>query len=398
MSKQNVIIFSSFKSLPIVNALNNELKKNDSICSVCWDEYFENVYSHWIKEKKTYPLFRFLTKRVPSFDFAIVIAGRDDTVLKGIAEDEKDALKSNAFEKAEQVYLGMRDNVIFELGMCCMALGESRVILLRQDGVRLFADLRGNNASLLKAFDPEKKEYHSTPLTVDNIQLKAFDFKYDSETNNNIADISPLVIKYIEEMADDYAPVVVGASCSTAQGYMKNFIEAVFNAFQNFQQNKEALKIDGIDAATITKIDKFELHVMIPQANAYKKDQNGNLPTATDLSDNLYSNMQGVLKGTIIPRKGRKISFACKCKGSTLQIIDIPTTIQASYQTAQAILGIDDGAFAGIDGNRYITKEINMFKATLNKLLEGTNLSSGVIIEEISCNEITGNLEAPATL
>ena len=37
MPKQNVIIFSSSKSLPIVEALEKELKKSPLIEAVCWE-------------------------------------------------------------------------------------------------------------------------------------------------------------------------------------------------------------------------------------------------------------------------------------------------------------------------------------------------------------------------
>ena len=80
MRKQNVIIFSSFKSLNIVKKLCAELNKSDYINAVNWNSYFEQVYTEEYSKQKSYPLFCFLTKRIPSFDFSIVVAGKDDMI------------------------------------------------------------------------------------------------------------------------------------------------------------------------------------------------------------------------------------------------------------------------------------------------------------------------------
>lgn len=68
-----------------------------------------------------------LLKKIPTFDFALIVAEGVDTVkLRG--SEERSAI---------------RDNVIFELGLCTMALGAERVILLAEENVRIPEDLIG---------------------------------------------------------------------------------------------------------------------------------------------------------------------------------------------------------------------------------------------------------------
>lgn len=386
MRKQNVIIFSSFKSLPVAEKLAKSMQESPDIDVVCWNEYFETTYGENYKKQKSYPLFRFLTKRVPTFDFAVVLAGRDDTIIKNAYAVKNGGLNDEEVQKAEIVYAGMRDNVIFELGMCCMALGESRVILLHQKDVRLFADLRGLNDDQRKKLGEDGK-YHSSDLTIDNIQLKAFKYS-DART---VADVVPEITQYIKEKSDDYAPVVVGASCSTAQGYLDNFLDSLekgFNAFFAHKPNATP-NIPGLSPEEVQKIERLEIHVLLPNLKACKAVPQI-LSAAKAASNNLYNSAQcRILSQCSIPVPGqsRAVSFAGKLKGSTLLVIDIPTTIQASYKTAEAILRIKDDTtfpFSENEHDRYISKELNMFRATLEKLLDQRDYKKDIHIEEFS--------------
>ena len=357
MRKQNVIIFSSFKSLNIVKELCAELKKSDCVNAVNWEEYFKTVYPEEYRAQKSFPLFRFLTKRIPSFDFAVVVAGKDDMI--------PDNRKSSGDEKYR-----MRDNVIFELGMCCMALGEPRVILLHHKKVHLFADLRGNNSDLQKKLI--NNELHSTVLNTKNIQLTAFDFKFKKDIKATSLDI----IKYIRKTADNYAPVIVGSACSLASGYSGNFIKAAVFAFDLYAHpNKEKGKANLVIPKHRELLDvcknlaNLEFHILLPNVNAYLRDPDifANTKTACD---RLYKDPRfGIIQDCSITDKGRKITFVCKVVGSKLFIIDMPTTILASYNTAQDILNINDNDPKNGEALRcvYMTKEIDMFNATLNR-------------------------------
>lgn len=381
MRKQNVIIFSSFKSLPIVRKLCAELNRTGCVNAVNWDNYFKTVYPKEYSKYKSYPLFSFLTKRIPSFDFAIIVAGQDDML--------PDDQKTNDNEKYR-----MRDNVIFELGMCCMALGESRVILLRHKNVRLFADLRGNNADLNKRF-VDKKGLQDTILTAKNIQLTTFDYEFKTKATAACGEI----VKYIREKSEDYAPVVVGAACATAQGYFGNFMKASMFSFDLlFKADKEKpIKLDIPDKKRFLKVCKglnnLEYHILLPTPDACSRHPEI-LSEPKKSCDNLLYKVQ---KYTLIPEchisdSSRSIGFACKFTKSKLIIVDIPTTLLSSYDTAKTILKINDDAdHKLLEEQRYMTKEIGMFKATLQRAVEDAKTSGKLpvdcVIEDISFDD-----------
>ncbi len=359
MRKQNVIIFSSFKSLEIVRRLCAELNKSNRVNAINWNSYFETVYTKEYSEQKSYPLFCFLTKRIPSFDFAIVVAGKDDMLPPEDRKNPQDEYR-------------MRDNVIFELGMCCMALGESRVILLRHKNVRLFADLRGNTADLHKKY--KNNELHSTPLKPENIQLATFDY----ETQDDIGAISNDILKCIIAKSDDYAPVIIGAACSTASGYAGNFINAAMRAFMKYAHQDPKIKLDipgRPDLCALCKdLTNLEFRILLPSAIAYNEKPKFFSNTRVACKSVYCNRNLGIIPDCEITDtdRGRTITFACKQVGSKLFLIDIPTTILASYDTATKILRInDDTPQEGIPEQqlRYMTKEIDMFNASLKRLM-----------------------------
>lgn len=386
MRKQNVIIFSSFKSLEIVRRLCAELNKSNRVNAINWNSYFEAVYTKEYSEQKSYPLFCFLTKRIPSFDFAIVVAGKDDMLPPEDRKNPQDEYR-------------MRDNVIFELGMCCMALGESRVILLRHKNVRLFADLRGNTADLHKKYT--NSELHSTPLKPENIQLAAFDYK----SQDDIGAISNDILKCIIAKSDDYAPVIIGAACSTASGYAGNFINAAMRAFMKYAHQDPKIKLDipgRPDLCALCKdLTNLEFRILLPSAIAYNEKPKFFSNTRVACKSVYCNRNLGIIPDCEITDidHGRTITFACKQVGSKLFLIDIPTTILASYDTATKILRInDDTPQEGIPEQqlRYMTKEIDMFNASLKRLMppqESTAIKYE--IEEIFFNDETDKQNLP---
>ena len=128
MRQQNVIVFSSGKNKRVAHVIVRGL--DESICkAVVWDEFFGKIYGDEYTLTKSYALFPFLMKKIPSFDYAIIVAGDDDRMRKNGADGQE--------------FVTARDNVIFELGLCAMALGDKRVIILHHEDVRLIDDLRG---------------------------------------------------------------------------------------------------------------------------------------------------------------------------------------------------------------------------------------------------------------
>ena len=128
MRSQNVIIFSSGKNKRVAHEIARGL--DGAVCkAVVWDEFFNKIYGDEYSLAKSYALFPFLIKKIPSFYYAVIVAGDDDRMWKN--------------GDGGHEYVTARDNVIFELGLCAMALGEKRVIIVHHRDVRLIDDLRG---------------------------------------------------------------------------------------------------------------------------------------------------------------------------------------------------------------------------------------------------------------
>ena len=126
MRQQNIVLFSSGVSEKngILDFVKTELDKLEYQCSY-WRDLFANA-----RDSNNIALLPMLIKKIPTFDFAVLICeGHDQT--KMLREDVDDAVPT------------MRDNVLFEIGLCTMALGPNRVILLTDKQVRIPDDLKG---------------------------------------------------------------------------------------------------------------------------------------------------------------------------------------------------------------------------------------------------------------
>lgn len=131
MRSQNIVLFSSGVSERegISLAIRDALEAMGYSCSY-WRELFRDA-----KDSRNISLLPMLVKKIPTFDFAVLICeGHDRTMVR-------------RGEHGETVPT-MRDNVLFEIGLCVMALGLPRVILVTDGQVRLPEDLMGPNNSL----------------------------------------------------------------------------------------------------------------------------------------------------------------------------------------------------------------------------------------------------------
>ena len=131
MRSQNIVLFSSGVSERegISLAIRDALEAMGYSCSY-WQELFRDA-----KDSRNISLLPMLVKKIPTFDFAVLICeGHDRTMVQ-------------RGEHGETVPT-MRDNVLFEIGLCVMALGLPRVILVTDGQVRLPEDLMGPNNGL----------------------------------------------------------------------------------------------------------------------------------------------------------------------------------------------------------------------------------------------------------
>ncbi len=384
MRKQNVIIFSSGKNFAVAETIKKcfvENEKYKDINPVVWKDLFSEGFTEDYQNTKSFPLFRFLIKRIPSFDFAIIVAGDDDTTIKDVTAIGGDVIKEHYINN-EQDFVTTRDNVIFELGLCCMALGESRVILLRHEKVRLLDDLRGVNEDQNKFYD-NSHVLQNTLLTVNNIQIEGLEYK----SNDDIVDLVPKIYSYINQSYSQFAPVVVGAACSTASGYISNFIQSTAFALLKMTMPEDlSFGESGMEYWTMRNIDnpfalfkdpqKIEFHILLPSEEIIHK-----MPDELFNNPRLYINGHLFDNKTIIPKceikeSSRNIGFSAKYindGNDKIIIFDFPTTIIASYKTAVDILNInaDEDKMQNTETRaRYLIKEVDMFNSTLHKILK----------------------------
>ncbi|MBQ9746027.1 MAG: nucleotide-binding protein, partial [Clostridia bacterium] len=131
MKVTNIIIFSSGVSerRGLLQWLCSELEAFGCRC-FCWRDLFTNA-----NHSDSIALLPMLIKKIPTFDFAILICEGHDKVQ---------LIRNGQLEETNS----MRDNVLFEIGLCSVALGLNKVILLADETVRLPEDLTGLNGKL----------------------------------------------------------------------------------------------------------------------------------------------------------------------------------------------------------------------------------------------------------
>ena len=131
MRKTNIVIFSSGISEKngTLNKVIEGLKAKEYDV-FCWRDLFKDAH-----ESTNIALLPMLIKKIPTFDFAILIGESHDA--------------TTLLRKGNKVQVNsMRDNVVFEIGLSVMALGLKRVILLTDQSVRLPEDLTGLHGEL----------------------------------------------------------------------------------------------------------------------------------------------------------------------------------------------------------------------------------------------------------
>ena len=180
MRQQNIVLFSSGVSEKngILGFVKEELDKLEYQCSY-WRDLFANA-----RDSNNIALLPMLIKKIPTFDFAVLICeGHDQT--KMLREDVDDAVPT------------MRDNVLFEIGLCTMALGPNRVILLTDKIVRIPDDLKGvDNQSAVAIIIYNPGDADSYSAATQKI-VKHFKEELASFLEKSISDIDTYIKKQI---------------------------------------------------------------------------------------------------------------------------------------------------------------------------------------------------------
>lgn len=339
MRKQNVIIFSSGNMLEQVHSLAKELE--DEVSIEVWDSLFDKSF----QSGETRAIFPFLLKKIPSFDFAIVVASSDD----------KTYMARNNGNSIEQ-HNTVRDNVIFELGLAVMALGSQRIVLLKDKAVRYLDDLRGISGCGVEANQEKVQEG----------DLDIFTIEYDGDFANE--SIAAMLSEHIDTQKKDYSPVVIGASCATAIGYVHNFINSFSEAYTDAVREGELL--DDLPSGFLD-CNKVSLQILIPEnMNFLDKDNDIKYVIRKD-----YCEKNNIKTNLRLPGKVRPVGFCLKEEDGHFYVIDIPTTLVASYETASKILKIETNEHGLEDDKtkeRFLLKELDHFENAV-KILVGDN-------------------------
>lgn len=324
MTNKNIVFFSSgvTERNGILGAMVSSLTAAGFHCSY-WRDLFSGA-----KDSDNIALLPILIKKIPTFDYAVLICEGHDTTT----------IERNGYTELVST---MRDNVLFEIGLCVMALGLPRTVLVTDDTVRMPDDLSGIGGQLAL-----KRVFYK----------KGSDAAYASAAGDVAAYLdgveraSSEVSDYIRETGDTLTPVIIGASSATACGYVNNFI---FRTLEHIE--------DGIEyAGGILPVDisKVFVHIGIPE----EYDEN--------VAALINERRRRLCSGTVSGARGRPAVFGFERINDEIHITDYPTTVSTSYDTAKMILGMDaddtDDEEATV---RFTHKELNLFEATLRAML-----------------------------
>lgn len=318
----NLILFSSGVSEQsgLLQNVKDSLINKGYHCA-----YWRDLFRH-ANDPSNIALLPSLIKKIPTFDYAILICeGHDRTIMQ----------RNGEFIEVNS----MRDNVLFEIGLCAMALGLSKTILVADPLVHMPEDLLGKNGTLA---------------------IKKIEIGQVSETVEEID-------RFIQESGEILTPVVIGAASSSAEGYANNFI------LRTLEHIEEKVLIGEKEYQF--PMEKIYLHIMIPQDVTSMKLKN----TASEFAE--------FETGVVPNARSRSAVFRCQIREEELHIYDFPTSIVTSYHTAKMILNIDADDGDDLEaGTRFVNKELHLFEATLKALLKQEYVSQCV---ETNCSQKT---------
>lgn len=315
MKNKNIILFSSGISEKNGTLLKVKelLEKKGYSCSY-WRDLF--AYAH---DPSNIALLPSLIKKIPTFDYAILLCeGHDHTTMI------KDGISVEVNS--------MRDNVLFEIGLCSMALGLNRTILLCDENVYLPEDLIGKNKELA-------------------IPRFIYDFNLDVVIDK--------IDEYIKATGHILNPIVIGAASSSAEGYLNNFI------LRTLENLESGVMIEE-------KMHKFSLknvfvHIHLPNR------------ITSNTTNDANSFLSKLKVGNISNARNRSAVFRCNIDKEELHIYDFPTSVVTSYHSAKMILDLDaDDECDEIASIRFTNKELHLFESTLLELMKEEYVSYSI--------------------
>ena len=345
MRKQNIILFSSGVSEGngILFAVRDAFEKLGYQCSY-WRDLFRGA-----NDPQNIALLPVLIKKIPTFDFAVLICeGHDKTQL----------VRGGKLE----VVSTMRDNVVFEIGLCTMALGMNRVILLTDGQARLPEDLTGvhqETAVKVIEYRPEDRKTYERAAGEAAEYLNAVGRQEDMYSG--ITDMVRDADAFIRENQSVLAPTVIGASVSTASGYVSNFV------LRTLEKCNEGFELDNSGKLTFFPDEKIFFHIVLP------------IRYSEQTPASAKNKMRQLRTGRVPSARFRAAEFQFRIIGDEMHIIDYPTTLATSYQTARLILGMEADENADPKAEeRFNAKELDLFGHALTALFRESFIDSTV--------------------
>ncbi len=310
-----------------------EKLNNEKICCYDWRALFRNAH-----DSTQIALLPFLIKKIPTFDFALIIAeGVDETIMRGGSE----------------IYSTMRDNVIFEIGLCVMGLGVEHVILLADETVHLPEDLVGIHAEegiKYITFNSRSRDnaINKVEETIDKASLSIESFE------DRLKEISMA----ITQNTDLISPVFIGAAVSSAESYFLNLILRLMEHTDNGFH-----RVDGDNKKIYSFPENFELKIFMPTV----------IDSSTRGKINACYKNNNIERYIIDNAGSRSLEFRARFdeESNSLTIIDIPTSITASYSIVTSILELDaDDDYDESAEERFICKEKDVYAFALKRLIQ----------------------------
>lgn len=329
--EQNVIVFSAGESVRSgrVDRIMALLEARGIRC-FGWSSLFCRAH-----DMDHIALLPGLIKKIPTFDFALIIAEGVDTAL----------LRGNDREHI------MRDNVLFELGLCVMGLGPERVILLADPEVRVPEDLVGVDGLGVTRIPLGVGGDEGVAGMVQDVMDRG-----SGGTSGEIRAWVDRILTHIHSQADQVGPVFIGAAVSSAEAYFMNFIvrllEHLEGGFCSVRSPEARIACPG----------SVRVRVLLP----------GSVSALSRERIDRYYDRQGYDAYMIRDAGPRGLFFRGSYRPGEdlLTVVDIPTSVSASYTLVNAVLDLDsDDDHDPLAEERFLAKEMDVYAYALEKLM-----------------------------
>lgn len=298
--KKRVFIGSSSETKELAIKIQERITQNCD-CFVWWDDFFRPggyVYDD-------------LIKKAISFDYAILIGGADDRVIRLSSNDEK---------------LSPRDNVYLEYGMYSGILSTNRILLLMNEDCRVASDLAGMT---LKTYKTDGDALAVCEEWMNN----ALEGKFSNDYSAKGIELLPTV--------------------GVAVGYFYNFLEPALNVLAS------ARKFTFEDREYAVKDKKLIV----------------NIPTYLECGDNAVKEYTATLVGQknledAFLGRYRVLVDPSTLEDGVLTLYDMPSTLLAVLKTVDYVFGISTGAGTE-DAQNAKYRALDNFVDTLMGLMSG---------------------------